>query len=474
MEEKLINTRYFKVLLKDKSTLLAICLGLSILFTAPQSWLYYDIRYYIDWYNVVWSKSFYTIILKLNPSTPSLVLTIPSGLLRVYIEAEKVSYPPLPILLFVATYSIANAATRSIPLIRFIVKLPVILSYFIITYLLGKNYGSKARTLWLINVFSFVTIFTYHTDLIVALAILLAYIAYTRNRFFMTGLYASIAFLFKPFSIVPLLPLVLKIIHQSNIKDFIKLTLGFTLSTVAVIQPFLLVDPSVFINKAILYHSYRYPQEYSLWAIPIYLTNYDFTKIPYLLVWIWSPVLIIALATVAIQFIRARDFSELNVLKYIIIISLLSLLINKVGNLNYFTWFLPLLVIYIVNTKLYSDRKFLTIYLAIPIALGIFAGFFTFYAAFIVGEPIYIIEDQSLYSPYIAEKSFDPASLQATIAEYLRLRALWFFKPLYETYNLTYVMYTLLYVFFLLYLLFKIKGVRSGAGVQGSLRRDDL
>ncbi|MEM1790885.1 MAG: hypothetical protein QXX26_03980 [Desulfurococcaceae archaeon] len=448
--------------LKDGSVKYAVILGLFILLTAPLSWLYYDIRYYIDWYKVVFRNPLHTIVVRLNPNTPSLILTIPSGLLRVYVEADKVSYPPLPVLLFVATYAAANAVTRYLPLIRLIIKLPLILSYYSITYLIGKNYGSKARMLWLTNVFSFITIYTYHTDLIVALAILLAYISYTKNKLFVTGVMASIAFLFKPFSVIPLLPIVLKTIYCLNTRSLAKLTLGFITTTTIVILPFFLVNPWIFIYKAVLYHSYRYPQEYSLWAIPIYAANYDFTKIPEFIVWLWFPIYLITIVYVAIHMIRKKNFDELNVLKYVVILSLLSLLINKIGNLNYFTWYLPLIIIYITKTELHRDNRFLTIYVSIPTALGVLAGFFTFYAAFVVGEPIYIIEDRSLYSPYIAEKSFDPTTIQAILAEFFRLNALWFFKPLYESSNLSYIIYTLLYNIFLIYMVIKFVCIKHG------------
>lgn len=430
----------------------------------PYSWLYYDVRYYLEWYRVVWSKQHPVYIVSVHPQCPLLTIPIPAGILDVYREASKASYPPLPIILFIFTHSIASTYSDNVALVRFINKLPIYISYLLITMLLYRRFGKKTCLIWLFNVFSFVTLFSYHMDLIVGLFLLLFYLNHLDGKPFKSGLSLALAFLIKPYCVLSSIPIALSYIKRKAYKDFIKLVVAGTSATLLVIFPFISVDPHSFINKAFLYHTYRYPQEYSLWALPIYLSNFKLTIIPHWLNVAWSPILLFLLIVISILFLREKNVDNDVVLKYTVLISLVSIVVNKVGNLNYIVWILPLFSIYIVKYKLYLDKTFITTYISTSIALGVFAGYTTFYAAFVTGEGIYIIEDQTVYSIYLAEGTFDKNTFQFQLAEFLRVNAYWLYKPLYDSLHISYAIYTVFYNSFLIYSITKVIKVKHAVG----------
>ncbi len=127
-----------------------------MLFSAPVSWNIYDIRYFEEWV---------TIANKYN-------------VLYIYKYATKAAYPPIPIIMFVSLYNLATflgGEEFNPALARFLTKLPLIISFVLIGYILYRCYGWKTARWWYLSYASYSTIFSYQFDLLVALFLLLSY-----------------------------------------------------------------------------------------------------------------------------------------------------------------------------------------------------------------------------------------------------------------------------------------------------------
>jgi len=433
--------------------------NIFLLTTIPFSWLYYDVRYYYEWVEITWGNGW--IIAFLKPvGVTSPLLIIPRGLLYIYEYATKASYPPIPILLFITTHSIATRLTNLLPLIRLIDKIPLIIAFNMIYLHLKKYYGWKTGLIRLLTPFSYMTIYSYHTDLLVALFLLIAYTKLTReNDYLKNSVYTALASLVKPFVAVSALIPVILLYRRREYKAMVLYILTALSIALIVTTPYLLINPRSFIEKAVLFHADRYPQEHSLWAIPVYVVNYNLSILPPVLKYLWTPIYLIALTYIVYKLFRERELSDKIILKYYLILLIASLIVNKVGNVNYYVWIVPLLNIYMYYTGLYREIRYLTIYIAVGFIMTILSPLTTFYTAFIVQGSIYIIEDSAYYSAVdLASKSFDEITIQYILAVYLRREAYWLFNTLYTSIHISYIVYTVIYNLYLIYTLYKVMG----------------
>ncbi len=432
-----------------------ILANIYLLATIPFSWLYYDIRYYLEWVDITWRYGFILAYVNIPIAPVPLYILFPRGVLYIYIYATKASYPPLPILLFITTHSIASSITSFLPIIRLIDKLPLVISFNLIYYYLKKNYGWIAGLLWILNHFSYATIYSYQTDLLTSLFLLLSFLEFIKKKNLVkSSIYLALASLIKPLVLLAGILYLIILLKDRRWSSIIYFILPGLVTGLLFIIPYLLVDSHSFLYKAFFFHGDRFPQEYSLWAIPIYIVNYNVSLLPSWLKYIWLPFFLLGILYVFYRFYRLEYYNEKNMVKYLSLLFLFMLLLNKVGNPNYFLWGLPFLIIYMVVEKLYRDRKFLLLYIFVSLVMIIVAPLMTFYTAFVVQGSVFIIEDLSYYSATgLAQRSFDPHTLQFIIADYLRVNAYWFFNIIYMGINISYIIYTLIYNFYLIYLI---------------------
>lgn len=446
---------FIKIMRYRGGILLYILANMYLLSTIPFSWLYYDIRYYLEWVDLAWSRGL-TVILTRIPGFPPVVV-LPRGILYIYVYATKASYPPLPIWLFIATHSLASSISPSLQVIRLIDKFPLIISFNLIYLLLRKYYGWKAGFLWIINHFSYATIYSYHTDLIVGLFLILFYINFIHGNYGRSSLFLAAASLFKPIVLISAIIPLIVMLRGKKYREILWFIIPGLILGVVVLFPYLYVDPNAFLYKAIFFHGQRYPQEYSLWAIPIYLAKYDLTIIPDWIKWAWMPVYVIVLSSIIYKFLKLREYDEDIMLKYILLILLATLLVNKVGNTNYFLWVLPFLAIFTVKERLYRDRNYMVLYIFVSILMVVVAPVMTFYTAFVVQGDVFVIEDLTYYSATsLARRTFDPYTLQYILADYLRMNAYWLFSIIYMGISISYSIYSLVYGLYLIYLIKKV------------------
>lgn len=425
-----------KVLTYQNGLLLLLLINILLLSTAIFSWNYYDVRYFLEWADVVRDH----------------------GILFVYKYARKVAYPPIAVLTFVLPHLLATSITTSLPIIRFIDKLPLIIAFNLIFIFLRNKHGLKTAYYWLANAVPYLVILVYQFDLLPALFILLA--AYelakpSRNPV-KVAVYLALAILYKQILIfLALIPLIIyyKEKRFADLKKYV--VTGIAVASI-VILPFFVVDPYAFIYKVLIYHSQRYPQELSLWAIPLYLYNYDYTRLPSWITVTWLPIYVVALAFYFVKIIKIDRFDESIIYKYFVIYILMTLIVNKVNNLGYLTWALPLLAI-IINSKnsMLDGLRFL--YIAISWIEGLLYPFVTLFAAAVVYGSVLIIEDLSYYSALWAiERSIDRTTFVFSLIDYMRVYFYNFFEALYRGMGISATIFTLLYNWYLAYTLYKI------------------
>ncbi|ABN69618.1 hypothetical protein Smar_0510 [Staphylothermus marinus F1] len=425
-----------KVLTYQNGLLLLLLINILLLSTAIFSWNYYDVRYFLEWADVVRDH----------------------GILFVYKYARKVAYPPIAVLTFVLPHLLATSITTSLPIIRLIDKLPLIIAFNLIFIFLRNKHGLKTAYYWLANAVPYLVILVYQFDLLPALFILLA--AYelakpSRNPV-KVAVYLALAILYKQILIfLALIPLIIyyKEKRFTDLKKYV--VTGIAVASI-VILPFFVVDPYAFIYKVLIYHSQRYPQELSLWAIPLYLYNYDYTRLPSWITVTWLPIYVVALVFYFVKIIKIDRFDESIIYKYFVIYILMTLIVNKVNNLGYLTWALPLLAI-IINSKnsMLDGSRFL--YIAISWIEGILYPFVTLFAAAVVYGSVLIIEDLSYYSALWAiERSIDRTTFVFSFIDYMRVYFYNFFEALYRGMGISATIFTLLYNWYLAYTLYKI------------------
>ncbi len=421
-----------------KSGLIPLIISnIALIILGMYSWGWYDVRYFVEWVSIAKTH----------------------GILYIYEYARKAAYPPVPILLFTGLHWFAISITSSEPLIRLIDKIPFIIAYNLIYYLLREKYGLRAGLYWLASFVPYEVMFIYQFDLLPSLFILLATYEFLKpdRSPIRTAIYLSLAALCKQLLVLlALIPLIIYY-REKRINALKKYVLTGLLIGLLTILPFLIVDPSAFINKILLYHSRRYPQELSLWAIPLYLYNYDYTKLPLWITYAWTPIYLVVITYFFYKVYRLEKYDNDTILRLFTIFVLISLILNKVNNFNYLAWITPLLIIILTSkNSQYSGLRLL--FIAIQWIVGNLYPLTTFFAATVVGGSVLLVEDLQFYSaPGIFERSVDHSmTLLYMLIDYSRIYLYNFFNILYRGMGISATIYVIIYNAFIAHLLYRL------------------
>ncbi len=415
-------------------------IALILLLESPLSWNYYDVNYFVTWDYIL--KNY--------------------GIFHVYKYSTKVAYPPLSIFIFVSMYELAlsfSTVSTALPMIRLFVKIPLIASIVAIAYILYRYYGWKS-TKWLYLSYGlYSTVFGYQFDLITALGIVLTLIfIYRKKNYLLAGMSFSLSLLTKHLTII-LIPLIFYDIYSNRkLRGILEFLMGLLIIGVPTTVPFLIYSFKEFIEKVLLFHSNRYPQDLSIYAIPVYYYAYVLHRIndiPSYLKWIWIPIFIAAYTiTVTCILKKARISEECGYIRYAIIL-LLSILLNKIGNNPYYVWPLPLLAIIMAK---YGEKKKLlkTAYIITPIISMFVYPFLTLFSAAVVNSGYFIVEDLKFYNAYMLYALSFVGSPNTFAIKFLELNREYLFsiyKLLYDNIWLVIAILTALYLSLLAYMI---------------------
>lgn len=364
-------------LLREHLTL--IIANFIAIYLTISGWNYYDVRYFIAWY-----KEYFTT----------------GKILEIYTSDLKVAYPPLAVLTFVLPHSIAiTLSPDNIIVWRIVDKLPLLISFNVAYFLLRRNFDRFTANLWLLNLVSYSVINSFQFDLIPALFVLLAILS-IRKSYSLYGFYSTLASLVKhsiaPILLLPIIELLKKRAHRELVKY---MTVIISVAGVAVF-PFFVLNPWSFIEKVLLFHAKRPPQQLSIWAIPAYMAKYELSVVPGWLSDLWITLFGAFMAWTLYLFYKehVKNHAELTCTyaRYIVILIAGFLLLSKVSNINYFLWLTPPLIVFInhVKERDYTlAKRLVKLYVFTSFIITILFGFLTVFVQVVAGYPIFIFED---------------------------------------------------------------------------------
>ncbi|MEM0001155.1 MAG: hypothetical protein QXY82_07580 [Desulfurococcaceae archaeon] len=360
--------------------LILIIANAGVIYLAMSGWNYYDIRYFILWHDNYFARG---------------------RIFEVYASDLKVAYPPLAVLIFVLTHSLAVAISPgNIFVWRLVDKLPLLVSFNAIYFLLRRNYGKFASNLWLLNFVTYSVISSYQFEPISSLFVLLAILSVKKGRYALYGLFSTIATLIKQgFAVILALPII-ELLGRRAYKEAVKYVLVAVVTGALFTLPFFVVDPKGFIEKVLLFHAKRPPQYLSIWAVPAYLVKYELNRVPGWISSAWIFPFIAFIALIFYLFLKdskeGRPDLETLYVRYIVILMAGFLLLNKVGNINYFLWLSVPLIIFTASAKKHDSvlaKKLATISIFTSFAITVVFGFLTVFVQVVAGYPIFIFED---------------------------------------------------------------------------------
>jgi hypothetical protein len=361
-----------------RKIVILIIVTILISWLTLSGWNYYDVRYFLRWYEEYFK---------------------PGRILEIYTSRDptfKVAYPPLAILIFTVMYHLAITLSRNIVVQIFIAKIFLVIGFYSTYVILVKKYGDTAGYLWIINPLIYVVISTFQFDLIITPLVLLAlYYLIEKKNYYLYGVLITLSALVKQIiALLLIVPLIL-LIRKRNYTILLKYIFIVVLTAIPILFPFFIKDPWGFIEKVILFHMKRPPQQLSIWAIPYYYVAYNLYIVPSIFANIWFPCFAVYLILVIFMSFKEKIFDERSyMLKYTILIASGFFIISKVVNINYYSWFLPIIIILLSKIScgevIYKSviRNYIFAFLWISSY-----GFFATFAPIIAGDPLFIFED---------------------------------------------------------------------------------
>jgi len=342
-------------------------------------WNYYDVNYFIAWYNEYFKTG---------------------RILEIYTSELKVAYPPLAIFHFVLTHAVATWLFGENLLAQVVInKIPLLIAFNTIYFILRRHYGRIAGYLWLATFSAYSLILSYQFDLTASLFILLAITSLKYKKYTATGVYLALASLLKQTLGVLALPVVLYLYKKRAIRELKQFLLGVVLTVGVFIAPFFITSPTAFLDKILFFHARRPPQYMSIWAIPLYYYKYELNIIVELVSTVWIiPFLAYLVLTVFNMWWKLEtNYNDeyFIIVKYMVLLVAGLVFLNKIGNINYLVWTAPPLIVF---TSLLRDQKvkksIVNLYVFINSIISFVFGFIMFATPLIAGSDyIFVAED---------------------------------------------------------------------------------
>jgi len=370
---------------------LAIAIAVLLL-VAVIGWNWYDVKIFLNWVLAAKQLS----IVKIYEAY------------ELYGPQFRAVYPPLPILIFVATDSFVDDMLSSLSKVcsyissniahilitysyRLLLKIPVVIPTIVLAIILARIYRKRELAYWLLlGVPTLITVGTYQFDSLLALFLALSVIALTKwGRPRLSALFLALATLTKPIAAVFYIPIATYIGRRREALGYLAL---FTAVSLAFIAPFALLEPKAFIENVLEFHMGRPPQYLSIWNVPVLLTMRNPTVVSIVdKLWVLGYALAIALA---IALLKPRPGDEGRMLALIVAIGVVTTFVNKVVNPNYLMWVYPeaLILAFVYGRR--ALAKLYNIYAAIGVTWP--AIYVTIPA--LAGAPMYVEEVRNYIS----------------------------------------------------------------------------
>ncbi len=370
----------------DRSDKLCLVAVLIVIVVAMIGWNWYDVKIFLNW--VLASKQL--------------------SIIRIYEAYElygpqfRAVYPPLPILVFIATDIFANKlikgvsslattiSTEFLPIFisyanKLLLKLPVIIPTLLLAMLLSRFCKKKEAAYWLLlGIPTLITVGTYQFDSLLALFLFLSIVSLTRwRKDWISALFLALATLTKPIAAIFYLPIAFYIGDRKKALRYLGVLATFI--TIGVL-PFLMIEPKAFLENVLAFHMDRPPQYSSIWNIPILLSMRD-PRVVSLIDKLWIFGYATALGIIMALF-KPKVGDERSLLISIVAIGIVTTFANKVVNPNYLMWVYPEIVMLAMAYGLTRAAKTYNIYCCIG---TLWPAIYVAIPA-LVGAPMYIEE----------------------------------------------------------------------------------
>lgn len=350
-------------------------------------WNYYDVMWWTQWYRVVEANGL-------------------NALTRIYSVCSppdcKVPYPPLALLIFIPVYALSTLFPPLIKMIilkTFIVVIPSLIVYTVIRRLRGF----EEALLWISSWPLLQILFAFQFDVLIALLLLLSTLAIVRHRLGYAAMFLGLATMIKHVVAI-VAPLHIIYLRFSKGWKYVMKYLGvYAIVVGAIALPFFISTPREFLNQLLLFHSSRAPQDLSLWAVATILLENQVEEVKHAVGNLWA-VFFIFIYTLSLYTFwhylkyeyERKSYSDSMVLPiYTCIVLLLFISLNKVGNLNYVVWFVPIAFAFL-------NKNHIRVIYKLTFVLGFVGGLVYAFMLLIppasAEEPVFIAEDLAYWS----------------------------------------------------------------------------
>ncbi len=364
--------------------------------TALAGWNYYDIMWWIEWDRIASQHGIFSIYAHCIP------------------PLCKAPYPPLAILVFLASYRFAAMISGSaLWAMMLVLKLLLVIIPGFAIYLILSKYASRAAgILWLFSLPFLQIVFALQFDVLLAALLLASCIAFLRKKYLLSGLFIGLATLIKQSAVVVVPIMLIALIASHSRKELAYFILGLV-PAAAIAIPFAVYSPVAFVYDVLLFHSTRIPQDLSLWAIPTHLFGERIANLSILKSG-WVLPFIATYVALLVYIWRKRLWEKRGGIALAMSLALLLFIIfGKVGNFNYLAWPLPLALagLYLVDRR--TCIEVATLFsIAIVVAHVPYITLLYLVPA-TLGKPIFVAEDLSFWPSRVILES----SLNSNLAE---------------------------------------------------------
>lgn len=357
----LLNTRNF--------SLRIIILTIIMLLTNWIFWNYYDVRYFMNWFEILDSY----------------------GVTGVYTYAMKSGYMPLVVIILYIFYQAGkffiNFGIVNVNVDILLIKLPVILSSIAVGIILYKREGWRVARWWFYGVPVWVVVYMLQFEPLMVLAMLLGVYALIERKYSIAGLLLGLGASLKYIPAV-LLPIIFKLTKDT--RQRVNFIFCFLIPIILSSIPFAIFNLSEFLSKTLGFHTERPPQMLSIFNIPFLLWRHNLIIAKVLSI-IWIPLALMAYV-LAFYKLEVNEGDKYSIFKFIAVLTMIIVVFNKIGNPQYILWFYPFLIY--LSEKEGSTKKYAVMFIVV---LTLLYPLLLLIPAATLDQPVLVEEDMKFY-----------------------------------------------------------------------------
>ncbi len=222
--------------------------------TAPTLMNWYDVHYFEQWFRAATAH----------------------GILKVYSVCEKVHYPPLAVIYYVAVRDLVHVLRLDTDpwTFQFSMKVPLALCYLLTSLIIVRRFKWPVAQWGIVSIPMGLVIWGYQFDTIIAFLMALSAVSVLESRPVAAGALLALATSFKYVPAVMAVPMTLILRARGGSVQSTRFLAAFAGLTAALWLPFFLEDPEAFWRQVFLFHMLRLPQDLTPFYLPLVLSRW--------------------------------------------------------------------------------------------------------------------------------------------------------------------------------------------------------